>query len=245
MEEMPSYTDRRNNRLKHEFERIQSVRRPNSLIKVYCADLSADEVSMYLGRATTRQEFNQIINDGLRGFLTPEQFVIKFPNQPPEKYLLVFNCVGLRQDATGNIVETTNHAMEVIFNVDYPVKPPRFVWLTPIWHPNIHAPFICNADLAFPISATLDQIAVMTARMVQYRHYNMDDPLAMTHNVVAWLKAQPESRFPVDSRDVLTGELPRTPLVMRRVGGFVEWVDGVPTESAAVMGDLIELIDNE
>lgn len=242
---MPSYTDRRNNRLKHEFERIQSVRGQKSLIEVYCADLSADEASAYLGRAMTRQEFNQTINDGLRGFMTPEQFTQKFPNQPPEKYLLIFNCIGLRQDQAGDIVETTNHAMEVIFNVDYPVKPPRFVWLTPIWHPNIYAPFICNADLAFPISATLDQIAVMTARMVQYRHYNMDDPLAMTHNVVAWLKTQPESRFPVDARDVLSGEVPRTPLVMRRTGGFVEWVDGTSAEGAQALGNLIELVDSE
>jgi hypothetical protein len=32
---------------------------------------------------------------------------------------------------------------------------------------------------------------------------------------------------------------------MRRVGGFVEWVDGTPTESGTLMSDLIELIDNE
>lgn len=239
---MPSYASRRNNRLKHEFGKVLSVRRPTALFEFYCADLNAEEAGAYLGRAMTRSQFNAIVNEGLRGFMTPEVYQQKFPNQPPEKYLIVFSCKGLKKDQNGEIVEATEHAMEVVFNVDYPVKPPRFVWLTPIFHPNIYAPFICNADLAFPISATLDQIALMTGKMIQFRHYNMDDPLAMTHDVVAWCKANPE-RLPIDSRDLLTGELPSQPLVKRQSGGLVEWVDGMPETHTAPATDLIEFVD--
>lgn len=240
---MPPITARRLNRLKHEFESVLSVRRPGGLIDIRCADLNADEVSAYLGRAMSRNQFNQMLNAGLRGFLTPEDFMAKFPNQPPEKYLIVFNCVGLRPDQSGTPVSSTEHAMEVIYNVDYPAKPPRFVWLTPIWHPNIYAPFICNAELAFPIAASLDQICLMAGRMVQYKHYNMDDPLGMTHNVVAWIRSQPADRFPTDKRDLLTGQEPTAPLVEQRTGGLVEWVSGSVAAQPAVAADLIELID--
>jgi hypothetical protein len=139
--------------------------------------------------------------------------------------------------------------MEIVFGVDYPHKPPRFFWLTPVWHPNIFSPFICNADFAFPMAATLDQIALMTGKMVQYQHYNVEDPLwePKRRGTVDWVKqkeVEDPAFFPYDRRDLLTGrEVSFRRQAQGEQGGFIEWVD--EATGTAVAGDvhgLIELI---
>lgn len=247
---MPTHEERRTNRLKHEFESIKSIRRPGGLIDFMCADLNADEASVYLGgRNLTRDQFAQMIRDGMRGFLPPDAFVQKFGDRPPEKYLIVFGCKGLKRDTTGQIVPSYEHAMEVVYNVDYPIKPPRFIWLTPIWHPNIYPPFICNAEIAFPIAATLDQICLMTGRMIQYKNYNIDDPLRDALPTVEWVRqisAEQPDFFPVDKRDLLDGRESVKPLVQQKTGGHVEWVaEGESATQANTGPALVELLADD
>ena len=56
--------------------------------------------------------------------------------------------------------------MEVVFGADYPSKPPTFVWLTPIWHPNLRRPYICLEGRPFAVGWTLDLIVQEVGRLV-------------------------------------------------------------------------------
>ncbi len=196
----------RERRLKHEFERMLAIRKKDGLIDFRCADLSAEEASAYLA---TQMSFD-VVKESLPGFLSPEEYLRRFPNRPPEKYLVIFCCIGLMKLPDGHITQTDKHGLSVVFGLDYPVRPPRFVWLTPIWHPNIKPPYLCAEGRPFAISMTLDQICLMAGQMIQYRNYNMQDPL--NKEATAWA-AKNQARFPVDARGLLDGKEQSRPLV--------------------------------
>ena len=208
-------------RLKHELERMLAIRKSEGLIDFRCADLSAREASAYLA---SQMHFD-VIKDALPGFLTPEEFMSRFPNRAPEKYLVVFRCRGLMKVRSGDIVETNQHLLDVVFGLDYPARPPRFVWLTPIWHPNIVPPYLCTEGRPFAIGVTLDQICLMVGQMIQYRNYNLGDPLGVQGKEVAEWAASNKDRFPVDTRGLLDGKEHSRPLVAFVGGDLIEWSD--------------------
>jgi ubiquitin-protein ligase len=187
-------------RLQEEFELMRALLKPYALVEFWVADLTAEEAPQFL-----RTSFSfEVITDGFPGFLTPEQFAAQSPAMPPEKYMIRFKCKGLWRQDNGSIAEAPYHLMEVVFGADYPSKPPTFVWLTPIWHPNLRRPYICLEGRPFAVGWTLDLIVQEVGRLVQYQSYNVNDPL--NHEAAEWAK-QNADRFPVDDRDLLDSRI--------------------------------------
>jgi ubiquitin-protein ligase len=187
-------------RLQEEFDLMRALLKPYALVEFWVADLTAEEAPQFL-----RTSFSfEVITDGFPGFLTPEQFAAQSPDMPPEKYMIRFKCKGLWQQDNGSIAEAPYHLMEVVFGADYPSKPPTFVWLTPIWHPNLRRPYICLEGRPFAVGWTLDLIVQEVGRLVQYQSYNVNDPL--NHEAAEWAK-QNADRFPVDDRDLLDSRI--------------------------------------
>jgi ubiquitin-protein ligase len=183
-------------RLQEEFDLMRALLQPHALVEFWVADLTAEEAPQFL-----RTSFSfDVITDGFPGFLTPEQFAAQSPHMPPEKYVIRFKCKGLWQTDNGSIAKAPYHLMEVVFGADYPSKPPTFVWLTPIWHPNLRRPYICLEGRPFAVGWTLDLIVQEVGRLVQYQSYNVNDPL--NFEAAEWAK-QNADRFPVDDRDLL------------------------------------------
>jgi ubiquitin-protein ligase len=187
-------------RLQEEFELMRALLKPYALVEFWVADLTAEEAPQFL-----RTSFSfDVITDGFPGFLTPEQFAAQSADMPPEKYLIRFKCKGLWQQDNGSIAEAPYHLMEVVFGADYPSKPPTFVWLTPIWHPNLRRPYICLEGRPFAVGWTLNLIVQEVGRLVQYQSYNVNDPL--NHEAAEWAK-QNADRFPIDDRDLLDSRI--------------------------------------
>lgn len=190
----------RESRLHDEFDLMKALVKPESLVEFWCADLSAEETPEFL---RTRMSFDVIL-DGLPGFLPPAEFEARFPGIPPEKYMIRYSCTGLWKRDDGTILESSQHLMEVVFGADYPSKPPTFVWLTPIWHPNLMRPYICLEGRPFAVGWTLDLIVQEVGRLVQYQSYNVSDPL--NKEAADWAR-QNAHRFPVDDRDLLDSRI--------------------------------------
>jgi len=228
-------------RLKYEFERMQSIRTQAGLIDFRCADLSAKEASAYLASSLHAD----VVFGSLPGFLTPEEFTRRFPNRSPEKYLVAFHCTGLMKTPEGEIVKTDRHVLDVVFGLDYPARPPRFVWLTPIWHPNIVAPYLCTQGRPFAIGTTLNQLCLMVGQMIQYRNYNLDNPLGVEGKEVAVWAANNSQLFPVDTRGLLDGKEHSRPLVVFAGGNLVEWTDeevGPAPRARGPQGGTVEML---
>ncbi|MFN6478267.1 ubiquitin-conjugating enzyme E2 [Nostoc sp. DedQUE07] len=233
-------TNIREKRLVHEFQRMLSIRREGGLINFSCADLSTEEEEKFLTSSLTED----FILGKLGGFLTPEDFQNRFPDKAPEKYCVLFCCKGLQK--LSEYDEPTirdEHVMEIVFGYDYPSAPPRYVWLTNIWHPNIKPPYLCDKGRPFAVSTTLDQICLMVGQMIQYRIYNTEDPL--DKDAAKWA-AQNKKLFPIDTRDLLTGEEHLDPPLVSFIDGEpMELIDAEPNQSQTenmVNTNIIELI---
>ncbi len=218
-------------RLKYEFERMLSIRKKEGLIDFSCADLSAREASAFLSARMS----SDVVRDSFPGFLKPEEFIQQFPDRSPEKYLVMFRCIGLKKISSDKFDRTSEHLLEVVFGLDYPARPPRFVWITPIWHPNINPPYLCAEGRPFAIGTTLDQVCLMAGQMVQYRNYNLDDPL--NKEAAAWA-AENQDIFPVDTRGLTDGREHSRPAVQFAGNDQAEW-----TGKQSIPGSqLVELI---
>ncbi|MEH1799001.1 MAG: ubiquitin-conjugating enzyme E2 [Nostoc sp.] len=229
----------REKRLVHEFQRMLSIRREGGLIDFHCAELSIEEGEKFLTSSVPLD----FILDKLDGFLVPEEFQQRFPDKAPEKYYVVFRCGGLQKlSEHEEPTRVDKHVMEIVFGYDYPSVPPRYVWLTNIWHPNIQRPYLCDKGRPFAVSTSLDQICLMVGQMIQYRIYNTEDPL--DKDAAKWA-AQNKKLFPIDTRDLLTGEEHSGPLVSFIDGEPMELIDAEPDQSQPeniVCTDIIELI---
>jgi ubiquitin-protein ligase len=186
----------RQSRLGDEYAQMKAMLSPHTLVEFWVADLSAEEAPQFL---RTKFAFD-VITGGFPGFLTPAEFDAHSPEMPPEKYMIKFNCTGLWQREDGAVVEAPYHLMEVVFGADYPSKPPTFVWLTPIWHPNLKQPYICLEGRPFAVGWTLDLIVQEVGRLVTYQSYNVGDPL--NREAADWAREN-TARFPMDTRDLL------------------------------------------
>lgn len=197
----------REKRLAHEFKRMLALCREGGLIEFRCAELSTEEASAFLESSMSLE----LVFEKLKGFLTPEEFQERFPSKAPEKYGILFHCKGLSKlSEKDEPTEIDKHVMEVVFGYDYPSVPPRYIWLTDIWHPNIKLPYICTTGRPFAISTSLDQICLMVGQMIQYRNYNIEDPL---NKEAAQWAAKNKKRFPIETRDLITGQEYSRPLV--------------------------------
>jgi ubiquitin-protein ligase len=138
----------------------------------------------------------------LPNYLAPDEYQRRYPDTPPGKYLIRYSCTGLLEpEAEGDEPLTSNsHMMTVIFGYDFPAKPPILIWYTPIWHPNFATPHVCTQGRPFSAGVSLNRIVLTVGEMIQYRNYNLADPL----NLKAREWAQQNTHlFPVDNRDLV------------------------------------------
>jgi ubiquitin-protein ligase len=155
---------------------------------------------------------------------------------PPDVYIITYYCKGL---ATATKV-AEEHRVRIYLHAQYPESPPEVSFLTPIFHPNMIAPFqmpevqarlaqlsalqhvdsaahdeldhlqsnpelyearVCLdvLDENWAPQITLDEICQELGEMIQYRRYNVRDPLNLEANCWAM---QNKARLPLDSRSL-------------------------------------------
>lgn len=188
--------DARESRLEQEFERMRNLAGLHSLFEFRCADLSDREAAEFLKVSMNRN----IIETAMKGCMTPDEFVRRNPGVAPDKYLVRYSCKGLMKTDKDEVVESDHHMMGVVYGYDYPSNPPILIWFTPIWHPNISMPYICTQGRPFAVSVTLDHIVLTVGEMIQYRNYNLRNPL--DYEATEWARENIE-RFPIDDRDLV------------------------------------------
>jgi ubiquitin-protein ligase len=131
--------------------------------------------------------------------------------------------------------------MNIVFGYDYPSNPPRLIWMTPIWHPNFKMPHICNQGRTFAAGVTLDQVVLTVGEMVQYRNYNLRDPL--NHEAAEWARGNAHL-FPVDDRDLVDSRRRIKPHPAPAAIGMVPLVEIVDVlDGSEPPGGLVELVD--
>lgn len=130
---------------------------------------------------------------------------ITFDNtgNPPEKYVITFSCKGLAKLGIQPSI-TTTHKCEIYLHNEYPRKPPLITWLTNIFHPNILPPEknggVCIGDIgSWTPAESLDRLCIRIGEMVQYKNYNLNNPLNI--EAAEWAKSYID-KFPVDNREL-------------------------------------------
>jgi hypothetical protein len=190
--------DIRDVRLAKEFQRIQSLVGQYSLFDFFCADFTPQEAAEVLARRLTPEGLIQ----ALPNYLEPGEYQRRYPDTPPGKYMIRYSCTGLLEPrAEGEEPRTSSsHMMTIMFGYDFPARPPILIWYTPIWHPNFHPPHVCTQGRPFSAGVSLNRIVLTVGEMIQYRNYNLADPL----NIKArdWAR-QNIHLFPVDNRDLV------------------------------------------
>lgn len=143
---------------------------------------------------------------------------VETQGMPPTLYRVTFWCRGLAwpKGAPAPCV-TARHQAEIYLHNEYPRRPPRILWLTDIFHPNILPPErnggVCIG--AWTPAESLDQLIVRLGEMVQYKQYGLKDPL---DPVAARWAAAHAQRFPVDDRPLIVPERPPHTAVRGEVG---------------------------
>ena len=122
----------------------------------------------------------------------------------PSQYTVHLSCKGLvRIDKSLPLIVSEQHEFDILLDNDFPHVAPRIIWKTPIFHPNIAYPHICLGDYWYP-AWTISQMCIAICEMVQYKTFNIYDPL--NKECALWLhdalQQQPDL-FPVDNRPVI------------------------------------------
>src|SRR4051812_1939437 len=126
---------------------------------------------------------------------------------PPEMYRFTYSLRGLFVSNTGDILERSEHVLEVNLSLGYPRRPPHCRMLTPVFHPNFDATSVCIGDF-WAASEGLDDLIVRVGRMIAYQEFNTKSPL---NGLAAKWAAQNSNLLPVDSRSIappLKGDAP-------------------------------------
>src|SRR5437879_3598706 len=117
---------------------------------------------------------------------------------PPEYYRLAYSIRGLYVDPTGQILERTEHVLEINLSLGYPRRAPQCRMLTPVFHPNFDDATVCIGDF-WAASEGLDDLIVRIGRMIGYQEYNTKSPL---NGLAAKWAAQNTHLLPIDPRPV-------------------------------------------
>lgn len=168
---------------------------PYGLFDFHCADLSQQEAAEFLRRELSHET---IANTH---YLDPHEYQRRYPDTPPQKYLIRYSCTGLLEPEGDEEPKTSDrHAMMVVFGYDFPAKAPIIIWYTPIWHPNFSRPYVCTQGRPFAAGVPLARIVLMIGEMIQYRNYNLESPL---NDAAKQWAEQNKHLFPVDNRDLV------------------------------------------
>lgn len=145
------------------------------------------------------------------------------PGSPPEKYIVTFTCRGISHiDSKKKPVYSEFHQVLLHLDLSYPSKaPPRMLWVTPIWHPNIRHTeprVVCIDSFWWVPGRTLDSVVLMLGEMVQYKNYHaeMTAPYPADTEVAEWVQWAAKQGIlsksnPVDSRELLRPQRVKSP----------------------------------
>jgi ubiquitin-protein ligase len=136
--------------------------------------------------------------------LAQSSSLISFTSQgsPPTQYQITFVCHGLAR-LHGELTRLSRHEFTFTLDGTFPLAPPVIVWKTPIFHPNMKPPDVCTGDIWYP-AFTLAGLCVSLCELVQYKSFNVYDPLdnEAANWLIRYLQAD-ESGIPVDRRPIL------------------------------------------
>lgn len=117
---------------------------------------------------------------------------------PPEKYYVTYFLNGLYTASSGQILERSEHLMEINLSLNYPRRAPQCKMLTPIFHPNFDESSVCIGDF-WAASEGLDDLVVRIGRMIAFQEYNTKSPL---NGIAAKWTEEHIHLLPVDNRNV-------------------------------------------
>jgi hypothetical protein len=214
----------RQRRLLNEFKLISSIRTENSLFDFLCGRLTQEDADSiqrenYRPRSTDEstgeftEEFTKNIFYNYQNYFLPEDYSLRFPDYPPEKYLIVYSCDSMvykeetldKYDSDSpkkyTLTKRSVFLIEILYGLDFPVERPVFICTTKnIWHPNIRYPNICVEGRPFPAGVTLEYLIPMIGRMFQYQEYNLKSVL--NSDAANWTREN-VAFLPIDDRDIL------------------------------------------
>ena len=124
--------------------------------------------------------------------------IVGTAGMPPELYRFQYFVRGLYVAAGGNIVERSEHLLEVNLSLGYPRRAPQCRMLTPVFHPNFDDSSVCIGDF-WAASESLDDLIIRIGRMIAYQEYNTKSPL---NGLAAKWAAQNAHLLPVDPQPV-------------------------------------------
>ena len=127
--------------------------------------------------------------------------LVQTEGNPPEKYVLQFNILGLAPAEEGAPTYGRAHRAEIFLLRDYPRRPPLCRMTTPLFHPNIDPQKICIGD-HWSAGQTLAQLVVRIAEMIAYQSYNLKSPL--NARAAAWAEEHIDE-LPLDNHDFSVG----------------------------------------
>lgn len=122
------------------------------------------------------------------------------------RYKITYNCKSLVWiEDNSDPSYSSRHEMEIYLHKDYPRRPPQLKWLTNVFHPNILPPHknggVCIGW--WTAAETIDSLCVRIGEMLQYKNYNLADPL--DEEAAEWVKNNLDI-LPVDERDLCLNE---------------------------------------
>jgi len=167
-------------------------------------------------QARLQIDYTDLMNLSGRSDLIKIRPLESLPGWPPEKYLVIFSCIGFASLRDAEVpIPSEHHEMELYLSRDYPGKEPSLLWLTDIWHPNIdhkEPRHVCtNAVQTFYAQKPLSELVYSIAEMVQYKRYHakLEAPYPLDLEVARWVRDVAEKKGwvgpdkPVDPRPLL------------------------------------------
>lgn len=124
----------------------------------------------------------------------PRVQLLQMDGDPPERYQLQYQIRSLVQK-DDQLLEATNHLVEIVLPRNYPRTPPQCRMLTPIFHPNIAPHAICIGD-HWSAGESLFAIVARIGELIAYQSYNTKSPL--NGEAARWTSENIE-RLPLDS----------------------------------------------
>ncbi len=131
----------------------------------------------------------------------PRIRVISAVGQPPEKYLVEYQVLGLVWEDEKSLRHGSTHRAELFLPLDYPRCSPFCRMITPVFHPNIDAQKICIGD-HWAAGQKLTHLVARIGEMITYQSYNVKSPL--NAQAAAWAQANVQ-RLPLEQVDLTAG----------------------------------------
>lgn len=120
----------------------------------------------------------------------------------PDRYTVLFTCKGLIEEE-GKLLISGQHRVLIYLHRHYPSMQPQITWITPIFHPNILDKKVCLGRSWSP-AMMLDDLCLELGAIIQYKTFNLDDPLnPYAANYIRFVMQREPEKFPVDPRHLL------------------------------------------